>query len=330
MKLDFTFDAALVKLTDDKSDAPKELVESSKPLQNENEQSVIIASPGTDDLGMKIASVKNVWATPPMMPTVFEHGISSSSASTSSVTINNSQPPTSVVTSSVSSSQQAFGSFNNTTSLSQSMVDQASIDLKQPMQAPSVSDNLSPSPAPVSGLGPKQPSDVMFDDHNLMSSVGMSSNTSVTMANYMDAELNKVLLNPSEQSNVCKVKPQLQTPGGVNITQTVAHVQQTTPIPTAQPTHLSAAVPLTPTSPQAPTPQAVMLQTASNNSPPSSSLAASLSSIPSPPAAPSYIIAAPVSHYQQMFGSSPLVDQRVSLFYVNVTSLEGRQCLGEV
>ena len=297
MKLDFTYNGSL-KL-DGKVDGPKV---PSKPLQSDGPQN--ITSPGTDDLGLKIASVKNVWSS------MFEHDMSGSATPVpASSSANNAQASVTSVNTSASPTSQPFCSFSNNNT------DQSiEINLKKTLnQNVSVSRCISHSPGPVLGLGNKPISDVIFDNHELMSS--MTSNTSVSMSGYMESDINKVLLSTSEQSNVCKVKPQLQTPGGSNIMQTVAHVQQTIPLQQAvQPptSHLSATMSVTSTSPQ-PQAQAVLLQ-AESQSPTTNSLSTSLSNLTSPPAPtqPSYIIAAaaPVSHYQQLFGSSQLIDQR--------------------
>ncbi len=80
IKLDFTFDAELAKLTEEKTEK-SDIGEPPKPIPMPNQGSRPSAipspdSPATEDLGMKIAAVKNVWesipAIPPM-PTVFEH-----------------------------------------------------------------------------------------------------------------------------------------------------------------------------------------------------------------------------------------------------------------
>ena len=341
MKLDYIYDGSL-KLSEEKPEVPKEMVESTKP--SDTQQSAIITSPGTDDLGMKIASVKNVWASP------FEHGMPSSSGPVPpSSTVNNSQPAGTSNTAAVTVSSQPFSSFQNTTSMNQSITQSINQNMSEQTtgmelkkSVPS-SDTLAPSPGPVcgpvTGLGSKPICEVIFDDNDLMSSM---SSTSVSIAGYMESDINKVLLNTSEhtneQSNVCKVKPQLQTHGGSNMTQTVAHIQQTLPVQQQSAVHqassasqLSAAVPPTipPTSPQGHA-TAVLLSATSETSSTSNSLTgnlvssslggSSLSGIASPPAAAaqSYIIAAPVSHYQQVFGSSQLLDQRVSEHSTNV------------
>lgn len=78
LKLDFTFDAELAKLTEEKSEN-KEVGEPPKPIQMPQQSGsgagphmTSPTSPATDDLGLKIASVKNVWDMTPM-GTVFEH-----------------------------------------------------------------------------------------------------------------------------------------------------------------------------------------------------------------------------------------------------------------
>lgn len=116
LKLEFTFDAELAKLTEEKSDT-KEPGEVPKPIPLPNQTAhsapmTTATSPATDDLNLKIALVKNVWESMPVMPPVFEHGRSTSStASPNTVT-------EAEVSSSVASAQ-AFTSF--TTSIAESM-----------------------------------------------------------------------------------------------------------------------------------------------------------------------------------------------------------------
>jgi hypothetical protein len=80
-ELDFTFDAELAKLTEEKSEPTKN--ESPKPAMqmvsggnhSVNSNSAHMASPtspAADDLGLKIASVKNVWDSLSPMAPVFE------------------------------------------------------------------------------------------------------------------------------------------------------------------------------------------------------------------------------------------------------------------
>jgi len=75
LKLDFTFDAELAKLTDDKSDLKPVIVGSSigpalpislAPPSGAASSHILssLQSPATDELGYKIASVKNVWDGP--------------------------------------------------------------------------------------------------------------------------------------------------------------------------------------------------------------------------------------------------------------------------
>jgi len=64
-------------LTEEKSES-KDVGEAPKPIPMPNQSSRgAPTSPATDDLGLKIASVKNVWESLPAMPTVFEHRYSS-------------------------------------------------------------------------------------------------------------------------------------------------------------------------------------------------------------------------------------------------------------
>ena len=79
IKLDFTFDAELAKLTEEKSEK-QDIGEPPKPIPMPSQSSrpsgnMSPTSPATADLNLKIASVKNVWDSMAntMMPTVFEH-----------------------------------------------------------------------------------------------------------------------------------------------------------------------------------------------------------------------------------------------------------------
>ncbi|KMQ95821.1 large proline-rich protein bat2 [Lasius niger] len=67
MKLDFTFDADLSQLTEDKSKS----LSMPRSMHMTGGQSTI--SPSTAELNLKIASVKKVWENAPPMPTVVEH-----------------------------------------------------------------------------------------------------------------------------------------------------------------------------------------------------------------------------------------------------------------
>ena len=78
LKLDFTFDAELAKLTEEKTEN-KDVGEPPKPIQMPPQAAtstpphmVSATSPATEDLGFKIASVKNVWDCMSPMATVFE------------------------------------------------------------------------------------------------------------------------------------------------------------------------------------------------------------------------------------------------------------------
>ena len=76
MKLDFTFDAELAKLTEEKSEK-HDIREPPKPIpmpgHTARSADLSPTSPA-NDLTKKIASVKNVWESMPVMPTVFEKG----------------------------------------------------------------------------------------------------------------------------------------------------------------------------------------------------------------------------------------------------------------
>lgn len=77
LKLDFTFDADLAKIANDKSDVEVKSVHQDPPppitmppsaglhrgtaVVNANVTDIVLQSPAADDLNMKIASVKNVW-----------------------------------------------------------------------------------------------------------------------------------------------------------------------------------------------------------------------------------------------------------------------------
>lgn len=82
MKLDFTFDEELAKLTEEKSgnqdmnEPPQHMSMSNPSARATSLQSP--TSPATEDLNLKIASVKNVWESMPAMPTVFEHSMNNS------------------------------------------------------------------------------------------------------------------------------------------------------------------------------------------------------------------------------------------------------------
>ncbi|XP_055933598.1 protein PRRC2B-like isoform X2 [Argiope bruennichi] len=85
MKLDFNFDSGLERLTDDKntrnqngtSHMPNKSLNISRTIEVPNSASPVGVqspiSPSTDDLNLKIQSVKKVWENDPPLPTVLEH-----------------------------------------------------------------------------------------------------------------------------------------------------------------------------------------------------------------------------------------------------------------
>lgn len=77
LKLDFTFDAELAKLTEEKSEVSKDDEdEAPKSPSIPMVDASHITSPtssATDDLGLKIAAVKTVWDSLSPMAPVFEH-----------------------------------------------------------------------------------------------------------------------------------------------------------------------------------------------------------------------------------------------------------------
>ncbi|CAL1266567.1 unnamed protein product [Larinioides sclopetarius] len=122
MKLDFNFDSSLERLTDDKntrnqngpSHLPNKSLNISRTIEVSNSgtpvgvQSPI--SPSTDDLNLKIQSVKKVWENDPPLPTVLEHPqtVSDDTSSPTSYNsfANNGDTSANVYNSSVDSSSQ--------------------------------------------------------------------------------------------------------------------------------------------------------------------------------------------------------------------------------
>ena len=196
IKLDFTFDAELAKLTEEKSESKEVSEQINQPLSMPNQTSRVTSlqsptSPATEDLNLKIASVKNVWETMPIMPTVFEHGIGSvASSSAASVSVSDAEPV---------SSNQHFPSFSS------SVDNSVGPDLTQ---QPVVSGPASSQEATVSveAVSRKQEMSATAEPFVVSS---LSHGQSVGLSSYMESVVTtasgRMKTMVSEQSNVCKV-----------------------------------------------------------------------------------------------------------------------------
>ena len=250
MKLEFTFDAELAKLTEEKVEEKKPMIDAPKPIPMPNHSSHSsstpsslndVTSPGTDDLNLKIASVKNVWEN--TMSSLYEHSssIASSSATlvSSSATVSvseslNEQPVSSASQPSqqqqqhqqaqhqVSVSQQA--SSQHYSNFSHNMGDRISpVDLTAPtsneggshsdpgISMPSHHHHHHPPPAEISvpDLG-SSPSDHLMGSSEMNQSP-LSYDNNMGMGN--KNKYHQAMVVPavgSDQNKVCKVKPQQQ------------------------------------------------------------------------------------------------------------------------
>ncbi|GIX74504.1 protein PRRC2B [Caerostris darwini] len=122
MKLDFNFDSSLERLTDDKNSRnqnnnthmPNKSLNISRTIEVTNNATPVGVqspiSPSTDDLNLKIQSVKKVWENDPPLPTVMEHPqpVSEETPSPSSYSTftNNGDSSTNVYNSSVDTNSQ--------------------------------------------------------------------------------------------------------------------------------------------------------------------------------------------------------------------------------
>ncbi|XP_074655932.1 uncharacterized protein LOC141909383 isoform X2 [Tubulanus polymorphus] len=206
MKLDFTFDAELAKLTEEKSGEIKE-----NRNDSVNGQVDIIpgiqtpTSPAAADLNLKIASVKNVWDYP-TIGNVFEPGMSSSTSLASSLpsssTFTIAETKESIVAKSVMSATAAAympfssnaSSLTSSTSVSVANLDSDAVDSI-------VQENLDPMSGLASDSGYNSVVQQSESNHGYHHDSGVSS--AAVAATY-------IVKSGLEQSNVCKVKPQLQ------------------------------------------------------------------------------------------------------------------------
>ena len=216
LKLEFTFDAELAKLTEEKTEpkeggnrgeGPKPIplpTHSSRAVSSTSSSSsssaataaaamTLATSPATDDLNLKIAAVKNVWENIPAMPTVFEHGLggagsgSSSTASPGAAAAAAAAAAEAAEVSSAVTSSQVFNSFATSMAESAAVVAAAAASEMPSLPPTHVQDNSR------SHGGHKSEH---RDDTPLMVS------QSVSMA-YADPS---IMSRSSEHSNVCKVR----------------------------------------------------------------------------------------------------------------------------
>ena len=197
IKLDFTFDAELAKLTEEKSEAKEVGEQMSQPMSMPNQTSRVTAlqsptSPATEDLNLKIASVKNVWESMPIMPTVFEHSMGSvASSSAASVSVSDAEP--------VSTSQH-FPCFSSSVDNTGSV----GPDLTQPVvSGPPSSQETTVS---VEAVSRKQEMSATAEPFVVSSlSHGQSAGLASYMDNVVTTSSSHMKTMVSEQSNVCKV-----------------------------------------------------------------------------------------------------------------------------
>ncbi len=198
MKLDFTFDAELAKLTEEKAETKEVSEQMNQPISMSNQTSRVSTlqsptSPATEDLNLKIASVKNVWESMPMMPTVFEHSMGSVAASSAaSVSVSDAEP--------VSASQHFSTSFNSASDSGVSVGPDLS---QQPGPTGSPSGEATVSVETVSRKqemsATAEPFVVSALSHGQSGGLSYIDSVVTTASSHLKAMV-------SEQSNVCKVR----------------------------------------------------------------------------------------------------------------------------
>ena len=198
IKLDFTFDAELAKLTEEKSETKEVSEQMNQPMSMPNQTSRVASlqsptSPATEDLNLKIASVKNVWEPMPIMPTVFEHSMGTvASSSAASVSVSDAEA---VATS------QHFPSFSssveNTVSVGPDLTQQPVVSGPPSSQEAAVS---------VEAVSRKQEMSATAEPFVVSSlSHGQSAGLSSYMDSVVSTSTSHIKTMVSEQSNVCKV-----------------------------------------------------------------------------------------------------------------------------
>ena len=195
IKLDFTFDAELAKLTEEKNEATspgKELHEPPKPIPMPSQATAMTlpTSPATEDLNMKITSVKKIWEN--AMPTVYEkHSIPTAVAASSAVTQVETQPVSAEVSATPGfntfhTSMEAHSLAATSHSVTQPEADVGYEKYEAPGSLPEASVSLSVAMA-ASECAPLNYNDTV------------TTSTTALMTS-------KAAAAPSEHSNICKVR----------------------------------------------------------------------------------------------------------------------------
>ncbi|XP_052823701.1 protein PRRC2C isoform X3 [Octopus bimaculoides] len=238
-ELDFTFDETLAKLTETKKEN-NSITEPSKSVsisagssKSQNLELNAPTSPATEDLSLKIASVKNVWEK---MPTVFEQSIKSN-APQSLLNVKNTTSSESSVAVAVpqqlsttqqqqqqQSTQGTYPSYasdrdsSSSTSVAAAASSTAATSTTVNAVAQSVSLDGVDHMEPVMGMEETSVNNTALTPSlphhgpNLVSNSQQSMAMSLTVTSHLPSNVGDSKPSLVEQSNVCKVKPQQLQP----------------------------------------------------------------------------------------------------------------------
>uniref|UniRef100_A0A131Z116 Thyroid hormone receptor associated protein complex subunit n=1 Tax=Rhipicephalus appendiculatus TaxID=34631 RepID=A0A131Z116_RHIAP len=161
MKLDFTFDSELAQFSDEKQ---AKHIAITRSLSSEITSANSPISPSTDDLNLKIASVKKVWENVGPLPTVLEHSaVSVAGDDTGSAAV---QAP-------------SFGSFGGSASSDASFVTSSAATESMAQQG-QTEPTQATSEAAFGSVSPLKPATASSLSHHVASVVGAGHHTSTS------------------------------------------------------------------------------------------------------------------------------------------------------
>ncbi|XP_037269751.2 uncharacterized protein LOC119161406 isoform X2 [Rhipicephalus microplus] len=161
MKLDFTFDSELAQFSDEKQ---AKHIAITRSLSSEITSANSPISPSTDDLNLKIASVKKVWESMGPLPTVLEHSaVSVAGDDTGSAAVQ----------------AQSFGSFGGSAS-SDTSFGTSSTATESMAQQGQTEPTQAPSEAAFGSVSPLKPATASPLSHHVASVVGAGHHTSTS------------------------------------------------------------------------------------------------------------------------------------------------------
>uniref|UniRef100_A0A224Z0V8 Thyroid hormone receptor associated protein complex subunit n=1 Tax=Rhipicephalus zambeziensis TaxID=60191 RepID=A0A224Z0V8_9ACAR len=161
MKLDFTFDSELAQFSDEKQ---AKHIAITRSLSSEITSANSPISPSTDDLNLKIASVKKVWENVGPLPTVLEHSaVSVAGDDTGSAAV---QAP-------------SFGSFGGSASSDTSFVTSSAATESMAQQG-QTEPTQATSEAAFGSVSPLKPATASSLSHHVASVVGAGHHTSTS------------------------------------------------------------------------------------------------------------------------------------------------------